>query len=196
MGRDNRGSSPPTRGDGEPTTGRAITDPLTSVDDLLRETNKQLAELTTAIRRGDGVTVPDSPEVGGTAGGGRYPDQDDPPIYPYDFSRVVPGQTLRDTPETDTFVVPRAGAIRRVVLGWPTGTQQAVGIGLDTADSQSLIPRGPKDAKYLAYNDQVLSFDVNESVGDDEEIQIRFVNNDSADHFVNVEIFFQAQNAD
>jgi len=34
---------------------------------------------------------------------------------------------------------------------------------------------------------------LNESLEDDDEITIRYVNNDSQDHFVNVDIFFQKQ---
>jgi|APHM01.1.fsa_nt_gi hypothetical protein len=187
MGR-KRGQDTPTAGSDSKPTGRAVTDPLTSVDDLLRETNEQLAELTQLLRRGDPIGIPEPPSPRTE---GSRPPQDAPPVYPYDFSGVVPGSTLRDDPQIETFNAPADGVIRRVVLGWPAGTQQAVGIGLDNPDNQSLIPRGPKDAQYLAYNNEVLSFDVNQSINDDSDVQIRFVNNDTTRHFVNVEIFFQ-----
>jgi len=170
----------------------AITDPLTSVDDLLRETNQQLEALTTAISQQPPIQPSNQPSAGSGAGTGLVP-TDEPAIYPYDFSRVVPQDTFASDPQTETFVAPHDGTVRRVVLGWPLGTQQAVGIGLTGPSQAALIPRGPRDAEYLAYDDKVLSFNLNESLEDDDEITIRFVNNDSQDHFVNVDIFFQKE---
>lgn len=173
------------------TRASAITDPLTSVDNILRETNQKLDELNTLLSR-EQPTQPTTQPAAGTAGTGLVP-ADQPAIYPYDFSRVVPLDTFSDDPVTETFVAPHDGTVRRVVLGWPLGTQQAVGIGLTGPSQAALIPRGPADAKYLAYDDKVLSFNLNESLEDDDEITIRYVNNDSQDHFVNVGIFYQRE---
>jgi len=173
------------------TRASAITDPLTSVDDILRETNQKLDELTTQLSR----QASTQPSAG--AGTGLVP-ATEPAIYPFDYSRVVEQDTFPSDPATATFTAPHDGTVRRVVLGWPLGTQQAVGIGLTGPSQAALIPRGPKDAQYLAYDDKVLSFNLNESLEDDDEITIRYVNNDSQDHFVNVDIFFQEEvtNAD
>ena len=176
------------------TRASAITDPLTSVDDLLRETNQQLQALTTQLSRESPAQPTNQPAAGGS-GTGLVP-ADEPAIYPYDFSRVVPQDTFASDPVTETFVAPYDGTVRRVVLGWPLGTQQAVGIGLTGPSQAALIPRGPADAKYLAYDDKVLSFNLNESLEDDDEITIRFVNNDSQGHFVNVDIFYQKEVTD
>jgi len=172
------------------TRASAITDPLTSVDDILRETNQKLDELNTQLSRQAPAQPTNQPVSGGS---GALIPTDEPAIYPYDFSRVVPQDTFSSDPATETFVAPHDGTVRRVVLGWPLGTQQAVGIGLTGPSQAALIPRGPKDAEYLAYDDKVLSFNLNESLEDDDEITIRFVNNDSQDHFVNVDIFFQKE---
>jgi len=169
----------------------AITDPLTSVDDLLRETNQQLEALTTAISQQPPIQPSNQPPAAG-GGSGLVP-RDQPAIYPYDFSRVVPADTLSADPVTETFVAPHDGTARRVVLGFSLGTQQAVGIGLTGPDQEALIPRGPRDAQFIAYDDKVLSFALNKDLEDDDEITISFVNNDSQDHFVNVDIFFQKQ---
>ena len=118
---------------------------------------------------------------------------DEPPIYPYDYSRVVEQDTFKSDPATETFVAPYDGTVRRVVLGWPLGSQQAVGIGLTGPSQAAIIPRGPADAEYLAFDDKVLTFNLNESLEDDDEITIRYVNNDSQAHFVNVDIFFQKE---
>jgi len=171
------------------TRASAITDPLTSVDNILRETNQKLDELNTLLSREQPVQPTNQPYGSGT---GLAP-TDQPAIYPYDFSRVVPEDTFASDPVTETFVAPYDGTVRRVVLGWPLGTQQAVGIGLTAPSGAALIPRGPADAKYLAYDDKVLSFNLNESLEDDDEITIRYVNNDAQDHFVNVDIFYQKE---
>jgi len=176
------------------TRASAITDPLTSVDDLLRETNQQLEALNTQLSR-ETPTQPTNQPAAGSGGAGLVP-ADEPAIYPYDFSRVVPQDTFASDPVTETFVAPYDGTVRRVVLGWPLGTQQAVGIGLTGPSQAALIPRGPADAKYLAFDDKVLSFNLNESLEDDDEITVRFVNNDAQDHFVNVDIFFQKEVTD
>jgi len=189
-GSDNpRGYSAST-GDESGTRASAITDPLTSVDDILRQTNEQLAELNTQLSRQQPVQPTN--QTGGRGGTGLVP-TDQPPIYPHDFSKVIPQDTFPSDPVTERFVAPHDGTIRRVVLGWPLGTQQAVGIGLNGPDAASLIPRGPKDAEYLAYDDKVLSFNLNESLEDGDEVTIRLVNNDSQAHFVNVGIFFQRE---
>lgn len=174
---------------------RGIIDNLTSVDDILRETNKKLDELTTAISQEQPPLTPDTPE-GGYEPPTSTPASNTPPTYPYDYSQVVDAQTFESEAITETFVAPSDGVIRRVVLGWPAGTQQAVGIGLRDADGSSLIPRGPSGANFLAYDDQVLSFAINANVQDDDEIEIRYINNDNNDHFVNVEIFHQEREDD
>jgi len=192
--RDRRDGDTPSRGfSGQSTSesgtrASAITDPLTSVDDILRETNQKLDELNTQLSR-QAPTQPTTQPTGG-GGSGLVP-ADEPAIYPYDFSRVVEADTFAADPATETFVAPYDGTVRRVTLGWPLGTQQAVGIGLTGPSQAALIPRGPADAEFLAYDDKVLSFNLNESLEDDDEITIRYVNNDSQAHFVNVDVFFQ-----
>jgi len=184
-----RGYSSGSNDDSE-TRASAITDPLTSVDDILRETNQKLDELNTQLSR-QAPAQPTTQPTGGAGGGSGLIPVDEPPIYPYDYSRVVEQDTFKSDPATETFVAPYDGTVRRVVLGWPLGSQQAVGIGLTGPSQAAIIPRGPADAEYLAFDDKVLTFNLNESLEDDDEITIRFVNNDSQDHFVNVDIFFQ-----
>lgn len=179
----------PDREDG--TTSRELLDPLTSVDDLLREMVAELDELNTRLSREE-PTVPDTPDVGpGVGGGGSGPAPDAPPIYPYDFSRVVPADTPATDPVTSEFVAPSDGRVRRVVLGWPLGTQQAAGIGITGPDGESLIPRGPRDANFVAFDDETIEYNLNESLQDADTVEIALVNNDAQDHFLNVGVFFQ-----
>jgi hypothetical protein len=187
---DRRDDTDDQRGRGSGPRASALTDPLTSVDDLLRETNDKLGQLVTELsrerpplQRGD-----PGPEVGG---GGARLDPSDPPVYPHDFSQVVEPNTLRGDPDSAEFIAPHDGTVRRIILGWPLGTQQAVGIGVRGADRDALIPRGPKDARFIAYDDEVLSFELNESVNKDDSLTFEFVNNDTEGHFVNVDVFFQ-----
>lgn len=165
--------------------GSGLLDPLTSVDEQLESVNATLAEIATLLESqgtgGDGADGSDE---------GLVP-RFQPPVYPFDFSTSVTADTPKSNPETATFTAPADGTVRRVILGWPLGTQQAVGIGLDGPDEAALIPRGPAEAEYIGFDDKVLSFNLNEDLQDDDEINIRFINNDSQDHFVNVDIFFQ-----
>ena len=74
----------------------------------------------------------------------------------------------------------------------------AFGFNVVVADSaeealgeiESLIPAGPKDAKYIALNDTTVTFNLDDSVLKNREYTIRFANNDpNNDHFVNVLLF-------
>jgi len=176
-------SSSASNTSGDPTRASGLLDPLTSVDEQLQSVNATLSQIAVLL---DSQSGDDGSEDGLVS-------RTQKPIYPFDFSRSVTPDTPKSSPETATFTAPAAGTVRRVVLGWPLGTQQAVGIGLDGPDEAALIPRGPAEAEYIGFDDKVLSFNLNEDLQDDDEVNIRFVNNDSQAHFVNVDIFFQEE---
>ena len=198
MARQNRGgrrgnnssrSSQPNSG----TRASGVADTFTRIDELLAEQNDILRELNTSVSRTGAGTVSDPTDT--TTRGGSLPPRDAPPVFSYDFSSLVAADTFATDPDTVEFVVPQNGTIRRALLGWPLGTQQAVGIGVLGPDKESLIPRGPADAEFLAYDNEVLSFGLNVDVEKDDKLTIKRVNNDNEQHFVNVTLFFQ-ENAD
>ena len=115
------------------------------------------------------------------------PDADRPSEYPFDFSRVVDASTPPNAPDTETFEIPYPGRVTDVILGYPAGTQQAVGVAVDGPDGENLIPRGPRDASFVAFDDETLDFGLNELVQKNERITIKYANNDAEnDHFLNV----------
>lgn len=174
--------------DDDSISARGILDRFTSIDNLVRETNESLRQITQtnlamveALEEFSGIEL----EVGTRSKS----------EYPYDMSEVVPSATERSDPQIETFSVPKDSTLVRVIIGWPDGAQQAVGAGVRTPDDARLVPRGPGQRDYLAFNDKVLTFDVNEPVHKSEELKVRFINNDPEnDHFINVVLVLRENN--
>ena len=158
-------------------------DRFTSVDDILRQLDETVDSLDTNVRNLSNaldeqtalsveVTEPDTEE------------------RPYDFSTQVPASVGVNDPVTETFTFPHDGTVSRVVIGWPDGAQQQVGVSVTGTSDEALIPAGPKGAKYIGLNDKVLEFNLDDPVFKGEEYTIKFANNDgSQDHFINAIIF-------
>lgn len=155
-------------------------DRLTSVDELLAETNQLLRQL--------------AADPGQRSGGESAHNAD--PTFPFEFSRVVTAGTRQADPATETFTAPSDGTVRAVIVGWPPGTQQAVGFGLKLKSGEALIPRGPSEASFVGYEDQTIEYEINKSMAEGEKADLRFINNDRADHFLNVNILFQEVSGD
>lgn len=165
-----------------------LLDRFTSVDDLLRSLDDTVASLNSNVRS---LSRALDEQTGLDVDVTQRP----PAERAYDYSEVVPANTPGNDPKTATFEIPRDGTITRVLIGWPDGAQQAVGIGIDGTDGESLIPAGPKDASYVALNDKVVPFNLDDSVSKEETYTIRFANTDpNNDHFVNV-LLFHARDA-
>jgi len=78
--------------------------------------------------------------------------------------------------ETVTLQMPRSGYISEVVLVFPAGANQSVGIGVQGVNNESLIPFGPSDVNYIALDDQSIDFSLDYDVEDGEEIEVNFIN--------------------
>jgi hypothetical protein len=154
----------------------SVDDVLRSVDDTVASLNRNVRELSQALDEQTGLDIDVT--------------QTPPAERSYDLSQVVPANTSANQPVTDEFNIPADGTITRILLGWPDGAQQAVGIGVDGVNGESLIPAGPKDSRYVALNDKVVPFNLDDSVSKNDTYTVRFANNDDTnDHFVNVLIF-------
>ena len=161
----------------------ALLDRFTDIDDLLRETNstlQQVAQTQQALAQ----AIDD-----GTEFELNLPEESGASEFPFDFSTLVPEFPAAgpDDPLVEVFETPKDGTLTEVLIGYPSGTQQAVGVRLEGVDGESLIPRGPSGAQFVAFDDEVIRFNLNEPIQKNEEITIKFANNDEENpHFVNV----------
>ena len=161
----------------------AILDRFTDIDDLIRDTNRtlqQVAQTQQALAQAldDGTDF----EL-------DLPEETTESEFPFDFSTLVP--EFPDAPANDplveTFNSTKDGTLTEIIVGYPSGTQQAVGVRVEGPDGEALIPRGPSGTQFIAFNDEVLRFRVNVPLEKNETITIKFANNDDVeDHFVNV----------
>lgn len=160
-------------------------DRFTSVDEILRNLDATVSSLNSNVQE---LAVALDSQTGLDINVTRDSESE----RPYDYSETVPANTPLTDPETNTFQAPQDGVVNRIVIGWPEGAQQAVGVGVDGTNQESLVPAGPKDAKYIGLNDKVLEFRVNDDVAKGEEYTIRYANNDQSEaHFVNVLVFLK-----
>ena len=170
-------------GQQEAVTASALLDRFTDIDDLIRDTNRTLQQVA-QTQQALAQAIDD-----GTEFELNLPEESEASEFPFDFSTLVP--EFPDAPPNDplveVFETPKDGTLTDVLIGYPSGTQQAVGVRLEGVDGESLIPRGPSGAQFVAFNDEVIRFNLNEPIQKNEEITIKFANNDEENpHFVNV----------
>lgn len=106
--------------------------------------------------------------------------------FVYEFSEDVPAGTPIEEPVEIERDVPKDGWITSIIVGWPDGADNLVGVGVGTETGETIFPRNKQDS-YVAANDFTQPFDVRMEVSKDDTLVAKYVNNDSAnDHFVNV----------
>lgn len=119
-----------------------------------------------------------------TAVGGRNVVQRE--SWQYDFSQEIPANTQPADNFEITEEIDGDGRITQIVVGWPDGTNQLVGVRVRRSSGEKLFPRN-EGSDYVAMNDFSEDFRLNADVVDGEEIAVEAVNLDeSTDHFVNV----------
>ncbi len=161
----------------------AILDRFTDIDDLIRDTNRTLQQVA-QTQQALAQAIDD-----GTEFELNLPEESEASEFPFDFSTSVPEfpEARPEDPLVEVFETPKDGTLTDVLIGYPSGTQQAVGVRLEGVDGESLIPRGPSGAQFVAFDDEVIRFNLNEPIQKNEEITIKFANNDEENpHFVNV----------
>lgn len=177
MGRNNaRGNRARSTRSGSGGGDEPFFDRLTDIDDQLEDandalqavtrTNKAVAEALSALSgveldlpsRNDLPLVADAVIEPALAGGVTEPSD-------YD------GNTA-----SETLIVPRDGYVSEVVLVFPAGANQSIGIGVDGVNDESLVPFGPAGVNYIALDDESIDFSLDYDVNNDEEIEVRFIN--------------------
>lgn len=178
-GRSARGASGGREGGGS-LQARQVIDRFTDLDELLRDTNQtlqQVAQTQAALAAAIDAGTEQDLGVGDV----------ERSEYPFDFSTAVPPETGVGDPVTKAFEAPYEGTLTEVVIGFPSGTQQAVGFGLDGPDGSRLVPQGPSGTRFVGFDNEVIRFGLSEPVEKNASFEIRFANNDvNNPHFVNV----------
>lgn len=102
--------------------------------------------------------------------------------YPFEMSLDVSASTETSRELT----VPYDGRVTKVIIGWPSGANNKVGVGFRTKGGIELIPRN-SDEDYIAANDFTHPFDVQTDVAEDDVLVAEFNNTDATNaHFINV----------
>lgn len=113
-------------------------------------------------------------------------EHEDPAQFPIDMSHDVPASTASTDEETQTRSFEFEYAIDSVVLGWPSGTNNLVGVQLRLRSGERLIPRNEED-EFIAADDFTDRFPLKVKVEAGSDIVAHFVNNDNVNsHFVNI----------
>lgn len=103
-----------------------------------------------------------------------------------EMSTDVPANTTTDEPEVTDRKAPFDGKITSVVIGWPDGANNIVGVQIRRGNEDVIFPANRED-DYVAANDFTSPFPLRKKIKQDEELQAVFVNLDGTNsHFVNV----------
>lgn len=106
--------------------------------------------------------------------------------FVYEFSTDVPADTPLENPIEVERDVPQDGWITSIIVGWPDGADNRVGVGVGTETGENLFPRNKED-QFIAANSFTSPFDVRVEVSEDDTLVARYMNHDTDnDHFVNV----------
>ena len=100
----------------------------------------------------------------------------------YEFSKDVSANTT----ETVSRTIQTDALLRHVIIGWPDGANNLVGVKFGTNTGEDYIPRNAED-DYIAANDFTHPFVILDDVEEDGVLEAEFQNNDSNNsHFINV----------
>lgn len=179
MGRNNgRGNRARSTQDGSRGGGgdEPFFDRLTDIDDQLEDTNEALQSV---VRTNKAVAEALSSLSGVDL---DLPSRNDLPlvadavIEPSIADGVTEPDGYEGNTTSETLIMPRDGYISEVVLVFPAGANQSVGIGVRGVNDESLVPFGPAGVNYIALDDESINFSLDYDVNNDEEIEVRFIN--------------------
>ena len=177
MGRNNgRGNRARATRGGSDSGDEPFFDRLTEIDDQLEDTNDALQSV---VRTNKAVAEALSSLSGVDL---DLPSRNDLPlvadavIEPSLADGVTEPEGYEGNTASKTLVMPRDGYVSEIVLVFPAGANQSIGIGVDGVDNESLVPFGPAGVNYIALDDESIDFSLDYDVNNDEEIGVRFIN--------------------
>ena len=159
-----RGSSAGDRGEGESISAAQVLDRFTEVDDLIRETNHTLTRMDQTMNA-----------IGEVLSGISGQELE----LPSRNSIVLVADAVVEPQEVEEvdLSIPKDGTLTNILLDYPEGANQSIGIGVKGVDGENLVPYGPSGVNFIALNDTNVDFELDYSVRKDETITVRFINN-------------------
>lgn len=119
-----------------------------------------------------------------------------PSEFPFGLSAEIPPNTQRLDPLKRSFDAPYDAVITDVLIGFPDGVQQAVGVQLSNGVGTVWIPRGgetstiaagTREPEYITENDTTVEVTLNVEVDEGEPVVASFISNDPVEsHFITV----------
>lgn len=107
-------------------------------------------------------------------------------MFQLELSTNIPANTMQAEPLVVERKLPFNCILSQVVIGWPNGANNLVGIKVRTGEGEKLFPRDP-DSEFVAANGFTGTFPLRETLREGTELEAVLVNNDSSNsHFVNV----------
>lgn len=159
-----------------------LLDGLTSMDETLESVRTRLSDLhTTAGEIRDAVVSIDE-----CTSGERDASQ-------IEMSTNVPADTDTDDPESTKRQVPDNVRTVNLIVGWPSGANNRVGVRLIDEDENVLFPANPED-DYVAASDFTYPFTLRRDVSQGTTVIAQFINTDTNnDHFINVILEYEVK---
>lgn len=157
----------------------ALLDPLISADDVLRSIrDEEIPNIVSILQQ-------QSQALESIAGAVSDGDTSRSDAFTFGYSATVPANTSTIDPVEVERDMPFDGRLTQLVVSFPSGTQQAVGVQVARADDEQLAPRG--ESGYIALDGGFQPFDLRVNVANGETIKARFANNDpQTDHYAAV----------
>jgi len=170
----------------------ALLDRLTSADDVLRDIRDNSLEPIRSELQEVRSDVSDAAEaltlIASSSGLDIEPYSAEE--YTLGFGKNVPADTPLIDPIEETITVEFDGEITGVVAVFPAGVQQTTGIQVARASGEKLLPRN-EGSDFLAFDDITQQLALTAPVSAEEDLEVRYANVGTEDHFINGGIFIE-----
>jgi len=115
--------------------------------------------------------------------------------FPFVLELEVPANTTRDSPESVTLDVPYDATITDVTIVSTNAAAQRVGGQMRSASGRRWVPRNPQDSTiFLPLDDNPNEFNINVDVEEDDIIEARYINTDTASHYAATVVTLKERN--
>ncbi len=155
------------RGDNDVSATSGVIDIFTRMDRLLENANDTLSDISS--KQDTIVNM-----IGGDSTHRRIGGRNELPLY--SDAIIDPGEK-----DEDSVKIPKDGKLIKVILTFPQGSNQSVGIGVKGVDGESLVPFGPAGYNYVALSGDSVTFNFDYDVQKGESLTVKYVNNRDPD---------------
>lgn len=115
--------------------------------------------------------------------------------YPFNLSvESVPAGTTQNDPVVERREVPYDATITQVYIDSTDAASQRVGAQLSTSSGRRYIPRDPdSEANFVPLDKNTIEVTLNVDVDEGDDIEMRYANNDTEDHFARAIVVLKEQ---